>query len=74
MAEYVNDKIKIIGIGDNVGIDIPKPIASINFDARYAGTYVVDVKQDGSYSAVFVGSMHEVEKWYANNRCEHRLL
>lgn len=28
-------------------------IASINFDARYAGTYEVDVKQDGSYSATF---------------------
>ena len=32
MAEYVNNEIKIIGIGDNVGIDIPEPIASINFD------------------------------------------
>ena len=60
MAEYVNNNIKIIGIGDNVEIDIPEPIASINFDAHYAGTYVVDVKQDGSYSAVFVGSMYGV--------------
>ena len=59
MAEYVNNNIKIIGIGDNVGIDIPKPIASINFDARYAGTYVVDVKQDGSYLATFVGTTYE---------------
>jgi len=56
MAEYVNNNIKIIGIGDNVRIDIPNPIASINFDARYAGTYVVYVKQDGSYLATFVGS------------------
>lgn len=54
MAEYVNNDIKIIGIGDNIGIDIPKPIASINFDAYHAGTYVVDVKQDGSYSATFI--------------------
>lgn len=60
MAEYVNNNIKIIGIGDNVEIDIPKPIASINFDAFYVGTYVVDVKQDGSYSASFVGSMYGV--------------
>ena len=59
MAEYVNNNIKIIGIGDNVGIDIPESIASINFDAPYAGTYVVDVKQDGSYLATFVGTMYE---------------
>ena len=58
MAEYVNSNIKIIGIGDDVGIEIPKPIASINFDARYAGTYVVDVKQDGSYLVTFVGTMY----------------
>ena len=58
MAEYVNNEIKIIGIGDNVGIDIPKPIASINFDAYHAGTYVVNVKQDGSYLAIFVGVMY----------------
>ena len=59
MVEYINSDIKAVGIGDNVEIDIPEPIASINFDALYAGTYVVDVKQDGSYSAVFVGSMYE---------------
>ncbi len=59
MAEYVNNNIKIIGIGDNVGIDIPKPIASINFDAYHAGTYVVNVKQDGSYLATFVGTTYE---------------
>lgn len=59
MAEYVNNDIKIIGIGDNVGIDIPKPIASIKFDALHAGTYVVEVTQDGSYSATFVGTMYE---------------
>lgn len=59
MAEYVNNSIKIIGIGDNVGIDIPKPIASINFDAYHAGTYVVNVKQDGSYLTTFVGTMYE---------------
>ena len=59
MAEYVNNNIKIIGIGDNVGIEIPEPIASINFNALYAGTYVVDVKQDGSYLVTFVGTMYE---------------
>lgn len=59
MAEYVNNEIKIIGIGDNVGIDIPEPIASINFDAYHVGTYIVDVKQDGSYLATFVGTMYE---------------
>lgn len=59
MAEYVNNNIKIIDIGDNVGIDIPKPIASINFDAYYVGTYIVDVKQDGSYFATFVGTTYE---------------
>lgn len=61
MAEYVNNNIKIIGIGDNVEINIPEPIASINFDAHYAGTYVVNVKQDGSYSATFVGTTYEYE-------------
>lgn len=60
MAEYINSDIKVVGIGDNIEIDIPEPIASINFDALHAGTYVVDVKQDGSYSAVFVGSMYGV--------------
>lgn len=59
MAEYINNDVKVVGFGDNVGIDIQKPIASINFDAHCAGTYVVDVKQDGSYSATFVGTMYE---------------
>ena len=59
MAEYINSDVKAVGIGDNVEIDIPEPIASINFDAPYAGTYVVDVKQDGSYLATFVGTMYE---------------
>ena len=59
MAEYINSDIKVVGIGDNVEIDIPKPIASINFDARYVGTYVVDVKQDGSYLITFVGTTYE---------------
>ena len=62
MAEYINSDIKAVGIGDNVEINIPEPIASINFDARYAGIYVVDVKQDGSYSATFVGPMYEVHE------------
>lgn len=59
MAEYINNGVKAVGIGDNVEINIPEPIASINFDALYAGTYVVDVKQDGSYLATFVGMMYE---------------
>ncbi len=59
MAEYINNDVKAISIGDDIGIDIPKPIASINFDALYAGTYVVDVKQNGSYSATFVGTTYE---------------
>lgn len=60
MAEYINSDIKVVGIGDNIEIDIPEPIASINFDALHAETYVVNVKQDGSYYAVFVGSMYGV--------------
>lgn len=59
MTEYINCDIKAVGIGDNVGIDIPEPIASINFDAYHVGTYIVDVKQDGSYFATFVGTMYE---------------
>ena len=58
MAEYINNDVKVVSIGDDVGIDIPKPITSINFDAYHVGTYIVDVKQDGSYLATFVGSMH----------------
>ena len=69
MAEYVNNNIKIIGIGDNVGIDIPEPITSINFDAPYAGTYVVDVKHGGSYSATFVGTTYNVNQNDENNNC-----
>ena len=59
MAEYINSDVKAVSFDDNLGIDIPEPIASINFDAPYAGTYVVDVKQDGSYSATFVGTTYE---------------
>lgn len=59
MAEYINSDVKAVGFGDIIGIDIPKPIASINFDARYVGTYVVDVKQDGSYLVTFVGTTYE---------------
>lgn len=65
MAEYDNSNIKIIGIDYNVGIDIPEPIALINFDAFHAGTYIVNVQEDGSYYATFVGTrmQHgEVEK------------
>ena len=59
MAEYINGCVKAVGFGDNVGIDIPKPMTSINFDAYHVGTYIVDVKQDGSYLVTFVGSMYE---------------
>lgn len=59
MAEYINSGVKAFGFGDIIGIGIPKLIASINFDARYAGIYVVDVKQDGSYSVTFVGTTYE---------------
>lgn len=59
MAEYINSDVKVVSVGDNIGIDIPKPVASINFDAHYAGTYVVDVKQDGSYLVTFVGIIYE---------------
>ena len=70
MTEYINGDIKAVGIGDNVGIDIPEPIASINFDAHYAGTYVVDVKQDGSYSATFVGTTYEHPRDFINEDWE----
>ena len=69
MAEYINSDVKAVGFGDNLGIDIPKPITSINFDAYHAGTYVVNVKQDGSYSATFVGTMYEVKQHDENNNC-----
>lgn len=59
MAEYINSDVKVVGIGDNVEIDIPEPIASINFDAYHVGTYIVDVKQDGSYLATFVGTTYK---------------
>lgn len=62
MAEYINSDVKAVGFGDNVEIDIPEPIASINFDAYHVGTYIVNVKQDGSYSATFVGSMYRGEE------------
>ena len=69
MAEYINSDVKAVGFGDNLGIDIPKPITSINFDAYHVGTYVVNVKQDGSYFATFVGTMYEVKQHDENNNC-----
>lgn len=69
MAEYINSDVKVVGIGDNVGINIPKPITSINFDAYHVGTYIVYVTQDGSYSATFVGTMYEVKQNDENNNC-----
>lgn len=69
MAEYINNNVKVVSIGDNLGIDIPKPITSINFDAYHVGTYVVNVKQDGSYSATFVGTMYEVKQHDEDNNC-----
>ena len=59
MDEYINSDVKVVGIGDNVEIDIPEPIASINFDAYHVGTYIVDVKQDGFYLATFVGTTYK---------------
>lgn len=70
MAEYINGDVKVVGFGDNVGIDIPKPIASIHFDAPYAGTYVVNVNQDGSYSATFVGTTYEYINKLRRNNCD----
>ena len=69
MAEYINNDFKVVSIGDDIGIDIPKPITSINFDAYHVGTYVVDVKHDGSYYATFVGKTYEVKKHDENNNC-----
>ena len=69
MAEYINSDVKIVSIGDDVGINIPKPITSINFDAYHVGTYIVDVKQDGSYFATFIGTTYEVKQHDESNNC-----
>lgn len=59
MSKYVCNDTKIVSIGDDTGINIPEPIASIKFDAIYAGTYIVDVQQDGSYLITFVGETYK---------------
>ena len=69
MAEYINSDVKAVGFGDNIGIDIPGPIASINFDAPYAGTYVVEVDQDGSYSITLFKTLnHKNEVKITNDK------
>lgn len=53
MGKYIYNDIQAVKQAvenGNVTISIQKTIASIKFDAVFPGTYVVDVKQDGSYS------------------------
>ena len=50
MAEFINSEIKYIKPEEETGITLPPPIATVKFDVRIPGRFIVDVKGDGSWT------------------------
>lgn len=52
MAEYINNEIKYVMSGEDVGINLSSPIATVEFDVYIPGRFIIDVKEDGSWTRV----------------------
>lgn len=52
MAEYINNEIKYVMPGEDVGINLSSPIATVEFDVYIPGRFIIDVKEDGSWTRV----------------------
>ena len=50
--KFINSGIKSIKPGEDTGIMLPPPIATVKFDVRIPGRFIVDVKCDGSWTCV----------------------
>ena len=58
MAEYVGEKPVVIRKGDKLDMTLPKPIATVKFDAYSAGVYIVEVAKNGNWtSSLYTGTM-----------------
>ena len=60
MAEYINNEIKYVMPGEDVGINLSSPIATVEFDVYIPGRFIIDVKEDGSW--VVVRELYD-EEW-----------
>lgn len=52
MAEYINNEIKYVMPGEDVGVNLSSPIATVEFDVYIPGRFIIDVKEDGSWTRV----------------------
>lgn len=58
MAEYVGGKPVVVERGDKLDMTLPKPIATVKFDAYSVGTYIVEVAENGNWtSRRYIGTM-----------------
>ena len=52
MAEFINSEIKYVALGEETNITLPSPIATVEFDVYIPGRFIIDVKEDGSWTRV----------------------
>lgn len=62
MAEFKHVEEKLVKVGEKLDIEIPKTIATVKFDALHAGTYIVNVHENGNWCAEYFGKNLGVEK------------
>lgn len=62
MDEYVGGKPVVVEKGDKLDMTLPKPIATVKFDAYSAGVYIVEVDENGNWTSRYCfGSIEEEE-------------
>lgn len=50
--KYIQSEEQVIKTNTPIDIKIPDPIAHIDFDVYFAGSYEMIVREDGSYTVV----------------------
>ena len=62
MAKYIYNDEKLVNIGDTLDLYIPPIIATVKFDARHSGEYVVNVYNNGNYLVEYIekGKINEI--------------
>lgn len=53
MIEYIGEIPKVIKQGEKLDIALPKPIATVKFDAYSVGTYIVEVDANGNWTSKY---------------------
>ena len=52
MAEYIQSEMKVVKLGEEVGIKMPEVKATVKFDVCYIpSTYIVEIDGDGNWVA-----------------------